>query len=42
MGSGSTGLGAIAEGMSFIGIEREAEYMTIARTRLAHVERIAA
>jgi site-specific DNA-methyltransferase (adenine-specific) len=35
MGSGSTGVAALAEGMKFIGIEREAEYVEIARRRIA-------
>ncbi|MGF7007178.1 DNA-methyltransferase [Aminobacter sp. BE322] len=34
-GSGSTGRGAALEGLSFIGIEREAEYVAIARARIA-------
>lgn len=34
MGSGSTGKAARLEGFSFIGIEREAEYMEIARKRI--------
>lgn len=34
MGSGSTGKAAILEGMSFIGIEREADYFEIAKTRI--------
>lgn len=34
MGSGSTGKAALLEGFSFIGIEREAEYIEIARARL--------
>jgi site-specific DNA-methyltransferase (adenine-specific) len=34
MGSGSTGKGAVLEGFRFIGIEREAEYMEIARARI--------
>lgn len=34
-GSGSTGRGAILEGFNFIGIEREAEYVEIARRRIA-------
>lgn len=38
MGSGSTGKGAALEGFDFIGIEREAEYLTIARARIGHVE----
>lgn len=35
MGSGSTGKAAILEGFRFIGIEREAEYVEIARARIA-------
>lgn len=38
MGSGSTGRGAVLEGFDFIGIEREAEYVEIARARIAAVE----
>lgn len=34
-GSGSTGVAAIAEGHRFIGIEREAAYVEIARRRIA-------
>jgi site-specific DNA-methyltransferase (adenine-specific) len=34
MGSGSTGRGAVLEGFGFIGIEREAEYVEIARARI--------
>ena len=37
MGSGSTGKGAVLEGFRFIGIEREAEYMEIARARIEAV-----
>jgi len=39
VGSGSTGKAAIREGFKFIGIEREAEYIAIARARIeaAHV-----
>jgi hypothetical protein len=33
-GSGSTGKGALLEGFRFIGIEREAEYVEIARARI--------
>jgi DNA modification methylase len=33
-GSGSTGIAALREGFSFIGIEREAEYVEIARDRI--------
>jgi DNA modification methylase len=35
-GSGSTGKAAILEGFRFIGIEREAEYIEIARARIQH------
>jgi site-specific DNA-methyltransferase (adenine-specific) len=35
-GSGSTGKAAILEGFQFIGIEREAEYVEIARARIEH------
>lgn len=34
MGSGTTGIGAVTEGFSFIGIEREKEYCEIARARI--------
>lgn len=37
MGSGSTGKAAILEGFRFIGIEQEAEYLEIAKARIAHV-----
>jgi site-specific DNA-methyltransferase (adenine-specific) len=33
-GSGSTGKAAILEGFRFVGIEREAEYIGIARARI--------
>ena len=36
MGSGSTGKACVREGMDFIGIEREKEYMEIAKTRIEH------
>ena len=36
MGSGSTGKAAVREGMDFIGIEREDEYMEIAKARIEH------
>ena len=36
-GSGSTGKAAVLEGFQFIGIEREAEYVDIARARIAAV-----
>lgn len=34
MGSGSTGIGACREGFEFIGIEKELDYLQIARSRL--------
>jgi site-specific DNA-methyltransferase (adenine-specific) len=34
-GSGSTGRGATLEGFGFVGIEREAEYVEIAKLRIA-------
>jgi DNA modification methylase len=37
MGSGSTGKAAVLEGFRFIGIEREAEYVEIARARIKAV-----
>jgi len=37
MGSGSTGKAARLEGFRFIGIEREAEYVEIARARIAAI-----
>jgi site-specific DNA-methyltransferase (adenine-specific) len=39
MGSGSTGKAAVREGMNFIGIEREEEYMEIAKTRIEHEQK---
>lgn len=39
MGSGSTGRGAVLEGFRFIGIEREAEYLEIARARIQAAQR---
>jgi site-specific DNA-methyltransferase (adenine-specific) len=36
MGSGSTGKAAVREGMDFVGIEREDEYMEIAKSRIEH------
>jgi site-specific DNA-methyltransferase (adenine-specific) len=42
MGSGSTGKAAITEGFRFIGCEREAEYVEIARARIAAAEKKAA
>jgi hypothetical protein len=38
MGSGSTGRAAVREGFRFIGIEREAQYLEIARARIAAME----
>ena len=38
MGSGSTGKAAVLEGLSFIGIEREAAYVEIAKARIAAVQ----
>ncbi len=35
-GSGSTGCAAVLEDRRFLGIEREAEYVAVARARLAH------
>ncbi len=35
-GSGSTGIAAVLEGRQFIGIEREVEYIAIARARMTH------
>jgi len=34
LGSGTTGIAAIKNGRRFIGIEREAEYMAIAKARI--------
>ena len=34
-GSGSTGKAAVLEGFDFVGIEREVEYVEIARARIA-------
>jgi hypothetical protein len=39
-GSGSTGCAALAEGFRFLGIERDAHYAEIARTRLASVPQL--
>lgn len=36
LGSGSTGCAALLEGRQFLGIERELDYVEIARRRLAH------
>jgi site-specific DNA-methyltransferase (adenine-specific) len=37
-GSGSTGIGAVMEGRRFVGLEREPQYVEIARARIAHWE----
>lgn len=37
-GSGTTGIAAILEGMRFVGIEKESEYLAIAQARIAHWE----
>ncbi len=37
MGSGSTGKAAIIEGFRFVGIEKEEEYIKIARARISGV-----
>jgi len=39
MGSGSTGKAAVLEGFRFIGIEREAEYVEIARRRVEKAQK---
>jgi hypothetical protein len=36
MGSGSTGKACVREGLNFVGIEQEAEYLEIARRRIEH------
>lgn len=41
MGSGSTGRGAVLEGLRFVGIEREADFVAIAQDRIAAAERTA-
>lgn len=38
-GSGSTGIAAVLEGFDFIGLEREADYIAIAQSRIAWWER---
>jgi DNA modification methylase len=38
MGSGTTGIACVLEGMAFTGIEQDAEYLEIARRRIAHAE----
>ena len=39
LGSGTTGMAAALEGLPFLGIEREAEYVAIARRRIRHARR---
>ena len=41
-GSGSTGLAALAEGLGFVGIERDPAYFRIAQDRLAAAQGAAA
>lgn len=38
MGSGSTGKAAMMEGFNFVGIEKELEYIEIAKARIEHAE----
>ena len=38
MGSGSTGIGAKAEGFDFIGIEISEEYCKISQARIGNIE----
>jgi len=40
LGSGTTGCAALQEGFSFIGIEKDPEYMKIARARIKHWKKI--
>ena len=39
-GSGSTGKAAVLEGFRFIGVEREAEYIEIAKARIEDAQRV--
>jgi site-specific DNA-methyltransferase (adenine-specific) len=41
-GSGTTGVAAVAEGRTFLGLEREVAYVDIACARLTHWAAIAA
>ncbi|MDD5511316.1 MAG: site-specific DNA-methyltransferase [Dehalococcoidales bacterium] len=41
MGSGSTGKGAVLEGVDFIGIEKEERYVEIARARIEFAQKLA-
>jgi DNA modification methylase len=38
MGSGSTGVAAIKNNFNFIGIEKETEYMEIAKARIEYAK----
>lgn len=38
LGSGTTGIAAVLEGFNFVGIELDAEYLEIARLRIAYAE----
>jgi site-specific DNA-methyltransferase (adenine-specific) len=38
LGSGTTGVAAVTLGFTFVGIEREADYLAIARARIAHAQ----
>lgn len=40
LGSGSTGVAALEEGFRFIGIEQDAEYLEIARRRIAAAQKV--
>lgn len=39
MGSGTTGIAALAQDFSFIGMERDSEYFEIAQKRLSHISK---
>jgi len=36
MGSGSTGIGCLKAGFNFVGIEKDPDYLAIARARIRH------
>jgi site-specific DNA-methyltransferase (adenine-specific) len=38
LGSGTTGIAAVQEGMTFIGCEQDADYLAIAQARIAHAQ----
>ena len=40
MGSGTTGMAAVNNGFSFVGIEREFEYYEIANARIEYIKRL--